>query len=158
MISALIGSLLGLFTRLLPEIIGYFDKKNDRKHELEMMQEQSKIALATGQQKIEEVKTQGAVDYDNKALDALKTAIEEQGKPSGVTWIDGLNALLRPIITIQWVIVLYPAVIITTFIILMQQGTPILTAISAVWGETEKGIVCGIINFFFLNRVLKIGK
>jgi hypothetical protein len=156
MISTLIGSLLGLFTRALPEVIGYFDKKNDRKHELEMAQEQTKYSLALGAQKQEEIKIQGVVDYDNAALDALKTAITVQGEKTGSTFIDGLNALIRPFITVQWVIILYPAVIITKLVALLMNSVPILTALPLVWGDFENALVAGIVNFFFLNRVLKI--
>ena len=156
MISALVGSLIGLFTRALPEIFNFFDKKNDRNHELLMAQEQTKYSLALGAQKQEEIKVQGVVDYDNKALDALKEAISVQGEKTGNTLIDGINALIRPIITIQWVIILYPAVIITKLVALLNASVPILTALPMVWGETEMAICAGIINFFFLNRVLKI--
>jgi len=156
MFATLIGSLIGLFTRALPEVISYFDKKNDRKHELEMVQEQTKYSLALGAQKQEEIKIQGEVTYDEKALDAFKVALEGQNKYTSNSKIDILNAIIRPLITIQWVIILYPAVIIAKFWALMAQSTPILIAIPLVWTDTENGIVAGIINFFFLNRVLKI--
>jgi len=156
MFATLIGSLIGLFTRALPEVINYLDKKNDRKHELELVQEQTKYSLALGAQKQEEIKIQGEVTYDEKALDAFKVALEGQNKYTSNTKIDILNAIIRPLITIQWVIILYPAVIIAKFWALMAQSTPILIAIPLVWTDTENGIVAGIINFFFLNRVLKI--
>ena len=156
MFATLIGSLIGLFTRALPEVINYLDKKNDRKHELELVQEQTKYSLALGAQKQEEIKLQGEVTYDEKALDAFKVALEGQNKYTSNTKIDILNAIIRPLITIQWVIILYPAVIIAKFWALMAQSTPILIAIPLVWTDTENGIVAGIINFFFLNRVLKI--
>ena len=156
MFATLIGSLIGLFTRALPEVINYLDKKNDRRHELELVQEQTKYSLALGAQKQEEIKLQGEVTYDEKALDAFKVALEGQNKYTSNTKIDILNAIIRPLITIQWVIILYPAVIIAKFWALMAQSTPILIAIPLVWTDTENGIVAGIINFFFLNRVLKI--
>jgi len=156
MFATLIGSLIGLFTRALPEVINYLDKKNDRRHELELVQEQTKYSLALGAQKQEEIKIQGEVTYDEKALDAFKVALEGQNKYTSNTKIDILNAIIRPLITIQWVIILYPAVIIAKFWALMAQSTPILIAIPLVWTDTENGIVAGIINFFFLNRVLKI--
>ena len=156
MFATLIGSLIGLFTRALPEVISYFDKKNDRKHELEMVQEQTKYSLALGAQKQKEIKIQGEVTYDEKALDAFKVALEGQNKYTSNSKIDILNSIIRPLITIQWVVILYPAVIIAKFWALMAQSTPILIAIPLVWTDTENGIVAGIINFFFLNRVLKI--
>jgi len=151
----LLGSLLGIISRLVPEILKFFDAKNDRKHELDMQDKAIEFQKLKGDQKIEEITTQGQVEYDVKALEALKTAIEGQDKPSGVAWIDGLSKLIRPMITIQWVILLYPAVIITTFIMLLIQNVPILTAMSTVWGVDEKALVAGIINFWFLDRILK---
>lgn len=160
MISALIGSFIGLFTRALPEIFKYLDKRNERKHELAMVQEQVKLINAQGAVKVQEIKTQGEADYDVAAMEALKTAIQEQGKLTGFTWVDTINALIRPIITFQWVIILYPSVIVATFVLMLlsletitTQG--ILMVLNASFGEVEKGICAGIINFFFLHRVLR---
>jgi hypothetical protein len=91
-------------------------------------------------------------------MDALKTSIEATMKPSGVRWIDGFNALMRPLITFQWVVLLYPGVIIATFVILVNQGLPIIDAMNKVFGPEEKAVVAFIIDFWFVGRVLDAGK
>jgi hypothetical protein len=70
-----------------------------------------------------------------------------------VKWIDGLSKLMRPLITIQWVVFLYPAVIVCGFIVLVQSGVSVLQALPAVFGPEEKALVAGILNFWFLGRV-----
>lgn len=160
MLATLVGSIIGLFTRALPEIFKYLDKRNERKHELAMVQEQVKLINAQGAVKVQEIQAKGDADYDVAAVEALKVAIQEQGKPTGFTWVDTINSLIRPIITIQWVILLYPGVIIATFILLLmipETLTPmdVLNALNTSFGEAEKGICAGIINFYFLHRVLR---
>lgn len=151
----LLGSLLGIISRLVPEILKFFDAKNDRKHELDMQDKAIDFQRLKGDQKIDEITTQGQIEYDVKALDALKEAITGQNAPSGIKWIDGFSKLMRPLITFQWVILLYPAVIITTFVVLITQGVPVIDAMGKVWGVDEKALVAGIINFWFLDRILK---
>lgn len=150
----LISGIFGGLVRLLPEFFKYLDARNERKHELDMQEAAYKFQQLTGSQKIEEIKTQGDVNYDVSALGVLSDAIKTQGRKSGVKWVDGLNTLIRPLITIQWVILFYPAVITATFVLAIQSGTPPLEALINCFGEEEKAICAFIIDFWFVGRVL----
>jgi hypothetical protein len=153
MTATLIGGLLGGIFRLLPEIMKYLDARNERKHELAMQDKAIEFERIRGAQRLEEIRTQGQQDWNVGALETLKTALAGQDTPSGVKWIDGLSKLMRPLITIQWVVFLYPAVIICGFVVLVQSGTSVLQALPAVFGPEEKALVAGILNFWFLGRV-----
>lgn len=153
MISTLLGGLLGGVFRVLPEILKYFDSKNERAHELAMQDKALEFQKLKGDQRIDEIGAQGQQDWNTGAIDAFKAAIQGQDAPSGVKWIDGFSKLMRPIITLQWVVLLYPAVIVASFVVLVQNGTPVLQALPAVFGESEKALVSGILNFWFLGRV-----
>jgi len=143
----------GLF-RLAPEVLKFFDAKNDRKHELDMQDKAIEFQKLKGNQVIDEINTQGQVDWDKGALDVLKTSIDSQFRPSGVKWIDGLSSLIRPMITIQWVVLLYPTVIVATFCIaVFNNNVPPLVAIVQCFGEPEKALVAAILNFWFVGRV-----
>ena len=107
---------------------------------------------------IAHLQEQGQADWNTGALDALQAAIKDQGTPSGIKWIDGLSKLMRPLITLQWVVILYPAVIISTFVILYQQGVPVIDAMNRVFGPEEKGLVAFIADFWFIGRVLEAGR
>ncbi|MBP7341366.1 MAG: hypothetical protein KA957_03525 [Syntrophaceae bacterium] len=151
--EAIIGGLIGGIFRVIPELIKLFDAKSERKHELDMQDKAIEFQKLTGSQKLNEITAQGQVEWDKRALDALKGAIEGQDKPSGVAWIDGLSKLMRPVITLQWVIILYPAVIVSQIILLVVSGTPAPEAVIRIFGAEEKAITAGILNFWFLGRV-----
>ena len=151
---ALIGTAIGIISRLIPEILKFLDTKNERKHELAMQDKALEFQKLTGAQRIEEISAQGQQDWNKGAIEALKTAIEGQDKPSGIPLIDGFSKLMRPLITFQWVIILYPAVIVCSFIVLVQSGTPVLQALPQVFGEPEKALVDSIVSFWFLDRVI----
>jgi hypothetical protein len=151
--ETLIGSFLGGLFRIIPEIMKYLDAKNERKHELDMQDKALEFQKLKGDQRIDEIGAQGQVDWNTGALDALKTAIEGQDKLIGVPWVDAISKLMRPLITLQWVIILYPAVIIASFVSLVMSGLSIVDALPKIFGIEEKALVAGILNFWFLSRV-----
>ena len=153
-ISGIFGGLL----RLAPEVFKMWDAKNERKHELDMQEVAYKFQELKGNQRVDEIQEQGRVEWNTGALTTLETAIRSQETPSGVKWIDGFSKLMRPLITFQWVILLYPGVIITTFVILLQSGVPVLAAMNQAFGPEEKGLVAFVVDFWFVGRVLERGR
>ena len=153
-----LSGIFGGILRLAPELFKFLDAKNDRKHELDMQDKALEFQKLKGDQRVEEIGAQGAADWNTGAIDALKTAIEEQGKPSGILWIDGFSKLMRPLITFQWVVLLYPGVIVTTFILLLLNGVPVIDAMGKVFGPEEKALVSFIVDFWFVGRVLEGGR
>lgn len=153
MIETLLGGLLGGIFRIIPEVLKWMDRKDERKHELSMQDKALEFQKLKGEQRVEEIGAQGQADWNKGALDALKAAIVGQDAPSGVKWVDGLNKLIRPIITFQWVIILYPAVIVCGVVMAFNAGANPLDAIVKAFGPAEKAIAAGIIDFWFLGRV-----
>ena len=149
----LIGALVGGIFRIVPEVLTIWDRKNERKHEVDMQDKAIEFQRLKGDQRMDEILGQGQQDWNTGALDALKAAIEAQGKPSGVRWIDGWNALIRPLMATQWVIILYPAFLTASFILSIQSGSPPLDALIGVFGDEERGFTAAIANFYILNRV-----
>jgi hypothetical protein len=144
MIETLLGGLLGGIFRIIPEVLKWLDRKDERKHEIELLDKQVWFEQVKGAQKIAEIAGQEQADWNKGTMDALKESISGQFKLSGVKWIDGFTTLMRPLITFQWVICLYPAVLVAGFVLAVQAGTPPLEALIAVFG---------ILNFWFLSRV-----
>lgn len=151
--ETLAGSLLGGIFRCIPEIMKFLDAKNERKHELDMQDKMMEFQKLKGNQRIDEIIEQGQQNWNEGAVDTLKTAIESQFRPSGVKWVDALSTLMRPLITLQWVVILYPMVIIAGFFLAINQGTGALDALVKVFGVEEKALVGAILNFWFLGRV-----
>ena len=83
--SSVLGGLLGGAFRLFPEVLKFFDAKNERSHELAMQDKQIEFLKIQGSQKVEEAKIyQEAVD-----IGALRDVLVEQAKPTGNKFIDG---------------------------------------------------------------------
>lgn len=155
MIETMVGGLLGGLFRCVPEFLKWLDRKDERKHELAMQDKQLEFQKLSGSQKIEEKGLENQGEWNKGYLDALKEAITAQGQKTGSKLIDGFNALMRPLIACQWVLLLYPAALIASFILAVDHGTAPLEALKNTFGPDEKAIASGIINFFFLNRVFE---
>lgn len=106
MITALVSGLFGAFNALLPDVVGYFKRKEEaserereRAHELAMIDKQVDAQLKIGQQRIDEIRTGGELELVRSEVagyfDQMR-AIYEQQKPIGIKWVDAWNAALRP--------------------------------------------------------------
>jgi hypothetical protein len=153
-ISGIFGGLL----RLAPELFKFLDAKNDRKHELDMQEKSFQFEKLRSEAQLAVVQEQGRAEWATGSLDVLKSAVEAQGKPSGVKWVDAFNSLIRPLITLQWVILIYPAVVIATFVISVQNGVSAIEAMGKAFGPEEKALVAFIVDFWFIGRVLERGR
>jgi hypothetical protein len=153
--EVIIGSLLGGVFRLAPELLKWLDRKNERAHELSMMDKQSAMeqARADSANKLEQIKAD--VTITAQEIAALIEGAKAQATMTGVKWVDAINSLIRPVITFWWVIVLQTAVMISTYLLNLQSGKGYTEAIIAVWGQDEKMIVASIVSFWFLDRTIR---
>lgn len=151
MIETLIGTLFGGVFRLFPEVVKFFDRKDERRHELAMFDKQ----LEADKQKIAAQQQQAEVAVSLADIQAVIEATKAQAEKSGIPWVDAINSLMRPLITFWWVIVLYTAVIGAKFYLLMLSGNQVAEAIITVWGADEKAIAASIIAFWFVDRSLR---
>lgn len=155
MIETLIGSLLGGVFRMIPEFLKWLDRKDERKHELAMFDNQLKadtLKIEAGQ-KLAELEANKSIGLAE--IQGLIAGVQAQAVKTGVRWVDGLSSLMRPLITFWWVIVLYSTALTAQFIVLLQAGTPGVEAIIRLWGTDEKAIVASIIGFWFVDRSLR---
>jgi hypothetical protein len=93
-LSPLIGGLGGAVARLIPEALKFFDRKNERKHELALGEQQFNLVKFQGDNKLRSEQITADSTQMTAGLAALKSAYENM--KSGVPWIDGLNQLVRP--------------------------------------------------------------
>ena len=155
MIETLVGTLLGGLFRLAPEVLKWFDRANERKHELAMFDKQLeadklKATAAETLAKIEADRGMGIAE-----INALIEATKAQATRTGIRFVDGINALMRPTITFWWVIVLYTAALVAQYVVLVDGGAGHIAAILKLWGPDEKAIVASIIAFWFVDRSLR---
>lgn len=145
------GALFGGVFRLIPEFLKLWDRKNEREHEIKLGDQQMEMVKLQGSYKMQEVNAQTDIAHMNAIMQVAKA----QAQKTGIKFVDGWNALMRPMITTQWLLLLYPSVLIASFVLSVQDGTPALQALVKVFGPDEKAICSGLFTFWFLDRVIR---
>jgi hypothetical protein len=138
--STLLGGILGGVARFVPELLKFFDRKGERKHELAMLDKQIEV---------DKVRSAAAADATQaaqftEALAALKSAYETQAIKSGNTMLDGIAILVRPTVTY---------VIFAMWVVVKLASLREFTTLNAWWGDADQAMLSAILNFWFLGRV-----
>lgn len=157
MIETLIGTLFGGIFRLAPEAIKFFDRKDERKHELGMFDKQLEADKLRGQIALEQARVEAEGKLGAAEMQAIIAATKAQGMRTGIKWVDAINSLMRPLITFWWVIVLYTLALYAQYDALIAQGHGGLSALLELWSVEEKSIAASIISFWFVDRSLRKG-
>lgn len=150
----LFGALLGGAFRIIPELFRLLSAKADRAHELAMLDRQIEYARLTGKQKIDEIRTANDGAYDTAALSALAEAIKAQGQLTGVGWIDAITQTVRPFTT-YILLGLYIGAKAGAFIAGLDHGLDVSTVLTNLYDAEDRALLAGVINFWFLSRVLE---
>ena len=155
MVEALFGTLLGGLFRLAPEILKWLDKKDERKHELSMMEYQLKADELRGKIAIDTINAQTEALIGVSEMSAIIEATKAQAVQTGIKFVDAINALMRPLITFWWVLVLYTASMGVQYYMLLKNEFSAGAAVLMVFGPDEKSIAASIISFWFVDRSLR---
>jgi hypothetical protein len=101
MFTALASTILGLVGGLLPDVMKEVRDTRNSAREREFLRLQSELQLkqieAAGNAKLQEIDAGAAADEARATREYLAAILESQGKPTGIVWIDGFNAMLRPV-------------------------------------------------------------
>ena len=100
MLTALVSTVLGLVGGLLPDVMKEVRDSRNATREREFLKLQAELQLqaakATADAKLREVDANLMVAEAQAFREHLSAILESQNKPTGIVWIDGFNALLRP--------------------------------------------------------------
>jgi hypothetical protein len=133
-LDALVGGAVGAIVRTVPEVMKFFDRKNERKHELDLGDQQQKLVETQEHSKLQTATAETQANQFTQALATLQTAYS--GQKTGVAWADGISATVRPVVTYGFSV----AYLVTK----MHTGT---------WDAEDTAIFSGILNFWFMGRV-----
>ena len=134
---------------LLGELIGIFKAREDRRGEVEMIRLQADIAreqaerqrqavadaAAAGVKLVEAQREASAGDFADRAM---LEALQQIGRPSGVAWVDALNASVRPVLAYVSLLLLAGSAI-----------APEHVVITGMVGE----VACGALGLYVGGRV-----
>lgn len=139
----LLATLTGFISSLIPEIMKYFVDKNDKKHEIQILEYQLQINKLTNNRKLEEI---ASLQNNSEAQAIYKTY------KTGIYWVDSLNGTVRPVLA-------YAFFAIYSFIKFLQYKIVIASAaiyevIDILWNVDDQAIFAGIISFYFGQRTI----
>jgi hypothetical protein len=151
MLLTLLTGLGGGLLRLMPELIGWLNKKTDYSHELAMADKQLELAKFRGQDERETRALQGDVDANLALIQERGQALQGQMQKTGWKLVDAMNFLVRPVTT-YYFLGCY-GIVKTCMIIIACRQTDPWTAIIACWAAEDGAMLWGILNFWFVGRV-----
>lgn len=139
---ALLGSLLGFGTSFLPQVLNFFQQKQEHQNKLEEMRLMG------------ELKAQG-VDLELKILDKQAEieetkAIYQYANPTG-GFSAGLAASVRPVITYLF-FALFMASKAVVMIKVMEQGGDWKDGVDLVFDQETQALFAAVISFWFGQR------
>lgn len=149
-----ISAVIGFLGSIVPQIMKFWQQREDRKHELAMYDKQVEAQKILGSQKLEAT----GIEADIRETEAILRAAEP--KITGVQWVDAIiqiiNGLMRPIVVYLYFLD-YLLIKYATYLMITKAGTVVWTeAVSMLWTEFDQAMMGGILGFLFGNR--SIGK
>jgi len=149
-IEALLSSFLGGALRIAPEILKHFDRKNERAHELAMLDGEKEFAKLQGEIHLRQAETA----LTGKEIDAMSVALREQGETARAAgwFIAAISAAVRPIVT-YWFVTLYSAVKIATMLMAAAVGADWKDVLISSWTEEDMAMLWMLLTFWFVGRV-----
>ena len=142
---SLLGSLLGFSTSFLPKVMDFFQDKQDKKHELAVMEVQIRQQKELADQKLEAIN----VEADIREIEALQKSMQ----PTGIGWIDGYRASVRPTITYAFFL-LFIFVEISAYLSLTAAGISSLDAAELIFSEDIRALFSAVLSFWFGGRAI----
>ena len=159
----LLSSLFGFLAGGLPKVLGFFQDRADKKHEMAMAQLQIERELEMrkagyeAQQRVEEIKIEGqmieAEASERAALYAHDIAIGQGASQ----WMVNLRAGVRPLLTYGFFL-LFTFVEVGGFVYAWNHGVSFDVLLTKLWNSDTQIIFASIISFHFGGRAFKGGK
>ena len=153
--GGLLGSIFGGIFRMAPEVLKYFDKANERTHELALFSRQCELEQMRGQMKLAEIGAQREAAIDVGVMDAFQSAIEQQAamvKAAG-GWAASLSASVRPVVT-YWVLFVWSFIHVWFAYNAWLAGALPIEVFKTMMTPDFSALLAGTINFWFLDRTL----
>jgi hypothetical protein len=145
----LFSSLLGFSTSFVPKILDFFQDKQDKKHELALMDKQLEQQIKLGELGIR--KTHIEADTEEfKAVHTHDTAIMSKAS----TWSVTYSSTVRPTITYLFML-LFITVEISAYYALLSKGVAATDALSIVWDQDITSLFAAILSFWFGGREIR---
>ena len=143
----LLGSLLGFASSALPDLFKFWQDKHDRQHELAILDRQMEQMRLGHSQRLE------AIDVEADIQESL-ALLKHDSQSSGVRWIDGLRASVRPVITYAFFLLFAAVKTCAPILLVVDQGVAFTVALPQIWDADTQALFAAVMSFWFGQRVL----
>jgi hypothetical protein len=147
MILSLLAPLVGIFGSAIPSVIRMFERKQEFKHEIDLLSARTEAA---------KIQSEFQIQIENVKADAIegKSLYDHDSSIDGGGFINALRASIRPVITYIFFAV-FVAVKISAAYVMIMNGAPIPEMIKAVWDTETMALFSTILAFWFGSRTLE---
>ena len=140
---SLLGSLMGFGTSFLPKVMDYFQDKQDKAHELRLMDKQLENQKVLGAQKLQMTHVEADI-RESEALLKHDAKLQKQASP----WCVHLAASVRPVLTYALAFELG----ILTLCVSMDWMT--MEQFKMIWNDEFQAIWAAVVSFWFGSRTM----
>lgn len=139
MIETLLGGMMGGAFRLIPELLKWIDRKDERLHKLATQNKTFELERLRSATKANELRIESGAPTHAATINTLETTISAQGTISGVKWADALSSSVRPVIT-YWFMALYFTAKAAVFVSAFQNGNKRAVAMDQSWTDADQAL------------------
>lgn len=144
----LLGTLLGFLGSAFPDFIKIFKDRQDRRHELDIMDRQMELTKLGHTQRLSEVQ------ISSEATEAR--ALYHHAKMTKIAWVDALAGTVRPVVTYAF-FGLYALVKVAQWHVIfhVSQEPSWLEVIVHLWQAEDQALFAAVMSFWFGHRALQ---
>lgn len=152
MFETLFGGLLGGLFRLAPEVLKWFDRKNERDHEYRMLHAEIEVAKYKADAQMKTVEA----GIDMAQMQAIGEALKGQASmaEAGGKIVAAISALIRPAVTV-WFVALYSAVKVAVMLMAYEVSASWKDVLINTWNKDDMAILMMILTFWFVGRAIE---
>jgi len=156
----LFTTLISFLTGGLPSLLGFFQDKSDKKHELELARLQTERELEllekgyAAQAHVEEIKTQ-QVEMQTQVQERQSLYAHDIEISKGAAqWVINSRAMVRPAIT-YGLFLMFAFVEVFGFWFAFHKDVPFDVALNLLWDDETQIIWASVVSFWFGTQAFK---
>ena len=140
---SLLGSLLGFATSFLPKLMGYFEDKRDKAHELAMITAQTEAQVKLQGVKLEAMHVSADIRGDEALLKHDRKLASRASQ-----WVVNLAATVRPVLSYLFFVEFF------ALTLCVNMGWVTIRAYECIWNDDAQAIFAAVVSFWFGSRTM----
>lgn len=159
MITAAISTILGMVGGILPDVVKEVRDSRNSVREREFLKLQSELQLqaakVTADSRLRELDANLVAQEAKATREYLAQVIESQSRPTGIAWVDGFNAILRPICVAMIMVLFMMTALPFVWAVLQKMNMGTIDAkqmAEIIWGSLVGESILATLGFLFGYR------